>query len=125
MGYKIAPNQVNRGISKHIRSLVDSLFTLKTNQDYTAALFEPDKWFITMPFVCVQLLNLSRTRQTTINEYSGIRIQIGYTNTIVLSYYRYPTPPKKVWFKSIDLTEIPLQFTPIQAKRYKELFRLK
>lgn len=122
---KVPPTTVNRLLSKHIRSLVDSLFTLKTNQDYTAALFEPDQWFITMPFICVQLLNLSRTKRTTINEYSGIRVQIGYENKIILSYYRYPTPPKKVWFKAIDLTVIPEEWKPETKKKYKDLFRLK
>ena len=122
---RVPPTTVNKLLSKHVRSLVDSLFTLKTNQDYTAALFDPDHWFITMPFICVQLLNLSRTKRTTINEYSGIRIQIGYENRIVLSYYRYPTPPKKVWFKSIDLTVIPEDWKPETKKKYKDLFRLK
>ena len=118
----IRNNDLNRSISTLIRGKLDSLFYITTNSDYTEALFNPNKWIITLPFAAIQLCNLNRKRAAY--EYSGIKFQIGYENKIILHRFSYPTPAKKIHIKVIDLTEIKDIPTHLLT-RYREIFRLK
>lgn len=112
--------QTNRLLAKHIRSLVQSLFTVSNTKDFNTAIFEPSKWFITMPLNAITLLGLNIGK--AVNTYYDIRLQVGTTNDIILHRYSYPNPAIKRHYNKVSIIAPKTSNTNV-LKQFNRLFR--